>query len=89
MLVYRCRACGAAIVFVKTPAGKKMPCDVARVPYTVDPAGKDTIITPSGETLRGAVLPATRPVKDFAGLGYRPHWADCPAASKFKKGAKP
>lgn len=35
-----CRGCGAPIVWIKTPAGKAMPCDPAPVYYKAAPGGK-------------------------------------------------
>ena len=40
-----CRGCGAPIVWIKTPAGKAMPCDPAPVYYKAAPGGKDKIVT--------------------------------------------
>lgn len=34
-----CRGCGAPIVWIKTPAGKAMPCDPAPVYYKATPPG--------------------------------------------------
>lgn len=34
-----CRGCGAPIVWIKTPAGKAMPCDPAPVYYKATPDG--------------------------------------------------
>ena len=41
--VVACTTCGAKIVFVRTEAGKPMPCD----------ASMRTVITPAGKTVRG------------------------------------
>lgn len=77
-----CKACGAKIVFIKTAAGKSMPCDAAAVTYWKNSRGKDTIITPNGETVRCDI--EGDPNK-ATGIGYIPHWATCPEAGKFKK----
>ena len=52
-----CRGCGAPIVWIKTPAGKAMPCDPAPVYYKAAPGGKDKIVTTRGyqNLIRGAL----------------------------------
>lgn len=32
-----CRGCGAAIVWIRTPSGKAMPCDAAPIYYIKKP----------------------------------------------------
>ena len=45
-----CRSCGAAIVWIKTPGGKSMPCNAAPVYYIAKPkSGKQRIVTRSEE----------------------------------------
>lgn len=39
----KCKGCGAEIVWIKTPAGKAMPCDPNKV----------IIVTDEGETVAG------------------------------------
>ena len=47
-----CRSCGAAIVWIKTPGGKSMPCNAAPVYYIAKPkSGKQRIVTPNGEVI--------------------------------------
>lgn len=88
MLVYQCKACNKPIVFIKTKAGKFMPCDWAAAPYALDPGGPDTLVTKNGETLKGRFLSAAEPCNIAAGMGYRPHWASCTAPKNFKRGRK-
>lgn len=78
-----CKACNAPIIWIKTIAGKSMPCDAEQVLYWQNPKGKSTIITPNGETIKADLN--GEPNK-ATGIGYVPHWATCPEASKFKKG---
>lgn len=54
----KCKGCGAEIVWIKTKAGKAMPCDTNKV----------TIITDNGETVIGytphwATCPAAKTFK--------------------------
>jgi hypothetical protein len=74
----KCRSCGAAILWVKTVAGKAMPLDAV-------PAEDGNIaLMPAG----AMVLP-----KETADLGqkigarrYKSHFATCPNAAKHRKG---
>ena len=80
-----CKSCGAAIIWIETENGKKMPCDADPVTYWKNPKGKATVITPNGETYRadleGDIMNAT-------GYGYIPHWATCPQAANFRRAKK-
>lgn len=66
-----CRGCGAPIVWIKTPAGKAMPCDPAPVYYKAAPGGKDKIVTTRGEVVSCEIVPGA----EATDAGYRPHWA--------------
>ena len=41
-----CRGCGAEIVWVKTEAGKSMPCDPGAVPFWARPGAPGKVVTP-------------------------------------------
>lgn len=77
-----CRGCGARIVWIKTPAGKAMPCDPSPVYYKADPEGKDRIVTTCGEVVACTITTGA----NATDAGYRPHWATCPQAGHFKRG---
>lgn len=77
-----CRGCGAPIVWIKTPAGKAMPCDPAPVYYKATPDGKDKVVTTRGEVVSCEIVPGA----NATDAGYRPHWATCPQADHFKRG---
>lgn len=47
-----CRACGKAIVYMKTKAGKSMPCDEPLRLYWQSDTGSQRIITHAGEVVR-------------------------------------
>ena len=79
-----CRGCGAPIVWIKTPAGKAMPCDPAPVYYKAAPGGKDKIVTTRGEVVSCEIVPGG----EATDAGYRPHWATCPQAGQFKRGGR-
>lgn len=69
-----CGRCGAAIVWVRTPAGKAMPCD-ARPVYIVQEEGG-----PEKGVLRDGRVVSCRFTDDpdqATGMGYVPHFATC------------
>lgn len=77
-----CKECGATIIFVKTPAGKWMPCDEGLHPYVQDSLGKDFVVTDKGEVIRCRLSYTNR----FpTGMARIPHWATCPHADKFRR----
>lgn len=79
-----CRKCGAALAWIKTPAGKNMPCDATPMYYREKRGGAKRIVTPSGDVISCDLVLSTifeRPT----GVGYIPHWASCPHAGDFRK----
>lgn len=77
-----CKSCGKPIVWMKTKAGKDMPCDAALVLYWADEAGKDTVINRSGETVRCSLKGENELI---SGLGRVPHWITCDSPDRFRK----
>ena len=73
----RCKYCGKEIVWIQTPAGKKMPCDPGLLAYKRRPRARDRVVTSKGEVL-AAHIGVNLGVAD--GLGYEPHWAHCKGA---------
>ena len=77
-----CRGCGAPIVFVKSDAGKYIPCDAQLVRYRENPNGKDMVVVDGKGVVRCDL--------DFEGLptgmARISHFATCPHAGKFRKG---
>ena len=78
----KCKSCGASIVWIGMQSGKNMPCNAGQVTYWKDAKGKDTVITPNGETVKCILEPQRMPP---SGVGFVPHWATCPQASNFRK----
>lgn len=78
----RCKSCGAEIFWIKTRAGKAMPCDRERVPYWATPGGNKVIITPGGEAVRCEL--EGDPMK-VTGCGYISHFATCPQANEHRR----
>ncbi len=79
----RCRGCGAEIVWVKTAAGKSMPCNPQLVPYWERPgaAGKEVL------QLSGKVVSCDfEGLRDeLSGFGYISHFSTCPQAKRFRR----
>lgn len=85
MNVKKCSACGAPIIFIKTPAGGWMPCEKYPVAYQVNVGGPnpDTLVDSQGQTFRGKIT--------AAGIGRRlawlPHWRYCAGAAQVRRAA--
>lgn len=77
-----CRGCGAPIIWIKTAAGKSMPCDAEPITYWQDSTGSNKIVTPNGEVLSARL--EGDPQKATS-IGYISHFATCPAADKFRR----
>lgn len=77
----RCRGCNAEITWVRTEAGKPMPCDPVAMWLVPDEKYDGTVVTLGGRTVRGYVIARWR---RGAVAGHRPHWITCPAADQFR-----
>ena len=55
----KCRSCGQQVIWIKTVAGKNMPCNPQLVTYRQG-NGKEKIVTPNGEVLSGELVGAGR-----------------------------
>ena len=53
MGMFKCKSCGAAILWITTKAGKMMPCD-GKMFYGKTP-GTDTLVTRDGQVVRCTV----------------------------------
>ena len=78
--MYRCKACGAEIVWVTTPTGKSMPCDPALHYFQASKSGSEVFVMPNGSVVKGIACDSSRATR----TGYTPHWATCRKASSFK-----
>ena len=79
-----CRGCGQPIIWIKTTAGKPMPCDPIPLPYWARDKAKEKVVTKAGEVIS---CDLSGEVGTNTGLGYVPHWATCPERDRFKRGA--
>lgn len=89
MALPQCRGCKAIIRWIKTPAGKAMPCDPDKLYewVTDEPrsgARKITLVSTEGQMLIGyqasVIIPGARQIE-----GFTPHWATCVKARDFKR----
>lgn len=77
-----CKLCGANIQFIRTPAGKYLPCDPRAVTYYKGQYNKNRIVTPAGKVV---ACELTGNVSQVAGIGFIPHWATCKASQRSAK----
>lgn len=78
-----CKGCGAEIVWVKTPGGKKMPCDPGLRPYWERKGASGKVVTPNGEVI-SCVFDGNP--QTATGVGFVSHWSTCPKAAAFRQG---
>ena len=76
-----CSGCGVQVIWIKTKAGKNMPCNTTLVDYRAD-GGKDKIVLPSGEVVSGTIVSAA---DHPDGSGYISHFATCSNAKNFRR----
>ncbi len=77
-----CKACGAQIIWIKTPAGKAIPCDLNAVYYARTRYSNTRVVLPNGEVILAEI------VRDYAhaeGYGYIPHWSTCTNPDAFRR----
>ena len=76
-----CRGCGKDIAFIRTKAGKSMPVDADAVEF-IPAGGPNTYVMIDGSIQRGR----EKHWDDMENgmIGYRSHFATCPAADKFR-----
>lgn len=75
----KCKSCGAPLVWIRTTAGKNMPCNAEPVRFDYKLGSKDKVVTENGEVLPAEIR------SDGSETGYIPHWATCPEADKHRK----
>lgn len=80
----QCRECGCRILWIKTKAGKNMPCDPIMLNYRKENGGKEKIVTQDGEVVSGITGVST---EEADGIGYISHFATCSQPKRFRKRA--
>lgn len=80
-----CTKCKKQIIWIRTPAGKNMPCNAEIKYYKEKDGGKDRIVLPNGQVVVGTILNSP----EYAdGFGYVSHFATCKFAQTFKRKKK-
>lgn len=78
-----CRSCGRQIIWIRTKAGKNMPCDTTLINYKLDGNATDNIVTENGNVIRCNARDISPEEAD--GTGYISHFATCPNAARHRK----
>lgn len=81
----QCSGCGARVIWIKTGAGKNMPCNPTLHNYKIDQTGKEKIVTQTGKVVTG-VTGVDAQAAD--GFGYISHFATCKSANNFRRSRK-
>lgn len=79
----RCRGCGAEIVWVKTAAGKSMPCNPGMVPFWERPGASGKVVLQGSGKVISCDLDGLR--DELTGFGYISHFSTCPQARGFRR----
>lgn len=80
-----CRGCGRSIQFVRTPSGRLLPVDPEPVLVVRRGPGTVTVVTPSGEVIRGYRTDEPPDPEIGAHAGRVPHWMTCTDPERFRK----
>ena len=81
----KCRECGRPIVWVRTRAGRSMPCDPGLRIYWAAEGAPGKILTPQGDLISCTLEGDER---TGSGVGYLPHWGSCPGAETIRRQTK-
>lgn len=73
----KCKACGREIIWIKTKAGKNMPCDPESIRFKQ--GGKEKFVESSGWIMSG------ERADNGHYSGHISHFATCPEAEKFRR----
>lgn len=80
-----CQKCKKQIIWIRTVAGKNMPCDAEIKYYKEEVGGKDRIVLPNGQVVVGTILKGP----EFAdGYGYTSYFATCEFSQMFRRKKK-
>ena len=84
----KCRSCGAEIIWIKTTAGKLMPCNPIGVHYWAKPKARGKVITQGGEVLSCLFEgdEYDQVMEQETKIGFIPHFSTCPVVKNQKKG---
>lgn len=76
-----CRECGKPLIFIRTRAGKNMPCEAEPVLYWPDADGPLLFYQRDGSYERGTLEGHPAVPRES---GYVPHWGRCPGRRRDK-----
>ena len=79
-----CRGCGKTIAFIKTKNGKSIPVDPEPVQF-VRADEYQKFVTELGTIERGRPMDGDELDAERFLIGYRSHFATCPAAEDFRR----
>lgn len=82
MNIGTCKSCGKPILWIKTRAGKPMPCDTRPINYRIKPGGNTKLVTPAGDVI---TCESVQDPAEAQSWGYAPHWSTCNATDKFRR----
>lgn len=77
-----CKKCGARIIWIQSKKGRWIPADEGLIPFREDPAGKDMLVTDSGDVIKCSINPEQG---TETGMGRIAHWRTCPYADDFRR----
>lgn len=80
-----CPKCKKQVIWIRTQAGRNMPCNGEIKYYKEEAGGKDRIVLPNGQVVVGTILKGP----EFAdGYGYTSHFATCEFSQMFRRKKK-
>lgn len=81
----KCRACGKPIAFIKTVNGKSIPVDPEPISF-IPEDNYNKFVMMDGTVKRGREYDGDElDAQIYLTVGYRSHFATCPAADSFRK----
>lgn len=78
----KCKSCGAPIIFIGTPKGRRIPCDAEPVKYWQKDGGSAKVVTPNGEVVSAEL---EGDPQEATGIGHISHFASCPNANQHRR----
>lgn len=80
-----CRTCGAKIVWIKTLAGKPMPCDAEGVLVVEESEAREKYVLADGRVASARKAVPEDRNDSTRTIGYVSHFATCPQAAQHRK----
>lgn len=80
----KCRGCGKEICFIKSINGKSIPVDPDPIRFLPED-NYEKFVMMDGTVQRGREYDGDKIDAQRYMIGYRSHWATCPAAEDFRR----